>query len=352
MNDNEGNIAELEEQEVILGNSRKYKERHRNDIRLNYDSDSSEEEDEDEVAESKEHEDGMFTEEEEETNGIQEEEEDDMFSDDEPALKKPKSVQFDESPQEFEDSDRDAESLEEEDDDEENQTVPKIEAFNLEEESNEGQFDEDGTYIPNKEEEITGDDLWLNDFKKSDIKKAQLAQTRREKQAAEKLMTKNINMEPIETLLVNLIELLEPAETPLEALARLNTKSKKKKLAPQENQQNIIEITDLCDILINDKYLTDTYELTREELMRKYRVETGEDYKRGTKRSHESDDEEEDYGEKIWEFRWEGDTNVNGPYSTYEMKHWKESYFENRAEVRKVGQEDFQHITMIDFQEE
>ena len=49
-----------------------------------------------------------------------------------------------------------------------------------------------------------------------------------------------------------------------------------------------------------------------------------------------------DYGEKIWEFRWIGDEDedkvINGPYSSYEMNHWKETYFENKVEVRKIGE--------------
>ncbi|EGW34102.1 uncharacterized protein SPAPADRAFT_59523, partial [Spathaspora passalidarum NRRL Y-27907] len=175
MNGTESN-DELEEQEVILGNSRKYKEKHRNDVRLNYDSDSSEEDNVEEELEDNQQskqvqEDDMFASGEEDVANGEHDEEDDMFaSDDESAVKQ---VQFQDSANRVYALGLTDEEEEEEDDDDEQdsetQSAPKIEAFNLDEESNEGHFDKEGNYVANKEEAITGDDLWLNDFKKSDI---------------------------------------------------------------------------------------------------------------------------------------------------------------------------------------
>lgn len=97
-------------------------------------------------------------------------------------------------------------------------------------------------------------------------------------------------------------------------------------------------------------------------MTRKFQTITGQSFnvERGLKRSREESDDEDDensqinnidYGEKIWEFRWIGDENedkvINGPYSSYEMNHWKETYFENKVEVRKIGETKFQNIEYI-----
>ncbi|ONH64949.1 CD2 antigen cytoplasmic tail-binding protein 2 [Cyberlindnera fabianii] len=47
---------------------------------------------------------------------------------------------------------------------------------------------------------------------------------------------------------------------------------------------------------------------------------------------------------KEWQFRWLGDSQIHGPYTTHEMKYWKETYFQDRVEVRKIGQDDFTHV--------
>lgn len=258
---------------------------------------------------------------------------------------------------------------------------PKFEAFNLKEETNMGKFDNEGNYIPNEQKDSSDaddDDLWLEDYNnKSEINKAKQAQLLRERQQREKSKSKSMekdhDVEPLEVLLSDLILLLEPVESPMEALARLNPKKlrkKKKKGDDDDNNKNSIanheelinRITNVCSILINDKQIDDIYELTREELMRKFQTITGQSFnvERSLKRSREESEDEDDensqinnidYGEKIWEFRWIGDEDedkvINGPYSSYEMNHWKETYFENKVEVRKIGETKFQNIEYI-----
>ncbi|RCK62384.1 Protein LIN1 [Candida viswanathii] len=375
-NGDEDDIIELNDDEV-LGKTRKQKQRLRNQVKLNYDSDSSdEEEDEDEATvEQKQEEDDMFA----------SDKEDDMFADGNGDEKPEASKKSKKTPQfldisEVEGQEQLNSASDDTDDDEEGEVdhdyynnieeinidikkkkkAPKIEAFNLEEEANEGNFDLEGNYIRNDENPEgsapANDDQWLDDFKKKDIKKAKKAQQERERKQMARLLESNTNMEPIETLLSGLIDILDPDESPMEALARLNPnkKSKTKKGKHENGAGDVLiqRITDLCSTLINDKYLDDVYELTREELMRKYQMETGEAYnvKRGVKREREDDDENEiDYGEKIWEFRWIGEEEINGPYSNYEMNHWKQTYFEDKVEVRKVGETEFQHVSFIEF---
>lgn len=364
----------------MLGKTRKQKQKLRNQIKLNYDSDSSDPEgsDEgDEVVNGKD--------EQEQENDNKNDDDDDMFASDDNEdvntdnqRKKSKTSQFLDLSQ-FEGQEQlttanDASDVDEEDFDHDyynnieeididtktNKRPPKIEPFNLQEEANEGHFDLDGNYIPHAgntdEASDINDDLWLDDYKRKDILIAKKAQEDRERKQTDKILEKSINMDPIEVLLSGLIDVLEPDETPMELLARLNPRKKinKKKngytAMDNQNKELIQSITNLCSILINDKYLEDVYDLTREELMRKYQMETGEAYKvkRGIKRERE-EDEEVDYGEKIWQFRWVGDEEINGPYSNYEMNHWKETYFENNVEVRKVGDIDFKHVSYIEF---
>lgn len=145
-------------------------------------------------------------------------------------------------------------------------------------------------------------------------------------------------------------------------------------------KNTITKLTDSCSILQNQHGQSEVYEMTKEELMRLFQKETGKYYSlnRGLKRNREEEEEEEelkghenlsngdetnslvnnvreesgkeiDYGEKIWEFRWMGDDLVNGPYSEYEMKHWKDTYFNNQVEVRKIGNVDFRHILNVIF---
>ncbi|RCK58851.1 Protein LIN1 [Candida viswanathii] len=373
-NSDEDDIIELNDDEV-LGKTRKQKQRLRNKVKLNYYSDSSdEEEDGEQAAEQNPEQDDMFA----------SDKEDDMFADDngdenpEASKKSKRALQFlDITEVEGQEKLNSASDETDDDDDEvdhdyynniekididtkKKKKAPKIEAFNLEEEANEGNFDLEGNYIWNddnpKESALANDDQWLDDYKKKDIKKAKKAQEERERKQMARLLENNTNMEPIETLLSGLIDILEPDESPMEALARLNPKKKSKtKKGKHENGAGdllIQRITDLCSTLINDKYLDDVYELTREELMRKYQMETGEAYnvKQGIKREREDDDENEiDHGEKVWEFRWVGEEEVNGPYSHYEMNHWKQTYFEDKVEVRKVGETEFQHVSFIEF---
>ncbi|CCG23393.1 Lin1 protein [Candida orthopsilosis Co 90-125] len=270
---------------------------------------------------------------------------------------------------------------------------PKIEAFNMTQEERDGHFNKVGDYIPNEVESDSDksqdEDSWASDYTKSDIRKAKLAQAKRQQDSNEQNTTKNVNMDPIEVILASLIELLEPVETPMEALARLNSqlrksqKSKKKRQTDKNRldlsiiKESISQITNLCSILINEKQMDDdeVYDMTREEFMRKYQRETGQEYSRAKlKRSRIDDDEQSnghngtyqqqqqeapddddvDYGEKIWEFRWLNDKtdSINGPFSEYEMYHWKQNYFENNVEARKLGDVEFKSIQDIQFNKE
>lgn len=225
----------------------------------------------------------------------------------------------------------------------------QMEAFNLREEAEQGLLDKDMNYVPKEEDEA--EEAWLTDVKGTDIEKARKAQLQREAQAKKRIPRST------KELLSIVVNMLEPSETPLETLSRLAPKKKKGKREPlldaeKLRKQSVYELTGACDELMNEKGIPQLFDLSREELMRYYQRETGEEIviHRGTKRNSDSLEEtEEDYGPKEWEFRWTGEDQVNGPYSAYEMNYWKGSYFNDGVEVRRVGSEAFRPIKDDDF---
>lgn len=228
---------------------------------------------------------------------------------------------------------------------------PKLDAFNLKNEKLEGRFDIDGNFIAidNADDEKNNEDEWLLNFKKKDIKLAKIAQDRRDKIEFEKAHLKDTFT--TEYLLFGLINLLKPVESPLEALQRLNKnkpKKYKKKLKDldKSNQDEIIKMTEYCELLIEKGY-KNIYELEKEELILNYREETGKNYVKPkmeeTNEQGENASKEEIEGDK-YQFRWVNDESIHGPYNLSEILYWKDNYFNNNAEVRKIGDEDFIHI--------
>lgn len=298
----------------------------------------------------------------------------DMFSDDneepekekEPQRKKHKGPQFlSESQLELElGIDKSQDFLlnvnEEEDDDDLKQ--PKIEAFNVNKEMSKGCFDVNGNYVKlqsdsedENSQQIKDQDQWYSGLKNDDIKKAKEAQLKRDQMSKQKAEV--LAQTTTETLIFNLITILNPTETPMTAmqrfnkdkLSRINQKKadENEKLKEKERSSKVMQITELCEGLLN-KAITDIYELEREELMGLYQRETGEKWKDHATSDNIGQDEEVEImtngvsegtvnGEKKWEFRWNGDKVVNGPYTNTEMNYWKENYFQGGVQVRLVA---------------
>lgn len=233
---------------------------------------------------------------------------------------------------------------------------PELESFDLRKEQEEGYFDKDGNFIRNKDSENEQEtEIWTQ-LDKSEIEKAKLAKEKY--QAA--MVAKQIanSTEPLIELLAKIINHLEPDESPIEALRRLGQKkgrrrANRNKEEDKVRKQTVLELTDICDKLMIDKKLQDVYDMTREEFMRLYKSETGEDIKlnRGVKRQIENQDQEdtENYGEKVWEFRWMDLAEIQGPFSEYEMAYWKQNYFNDDVEVRRIGEDQFKHVSDVKF---
>ena len=158
-----------------------------------------------------------------------------------------------------------------------------IEPFNLRQELEMGTFDkETGSYVPRKDINIV-DDVWLTGLTDNDMKRAQLAQARRNAQL-EAAQEQPVQKSPRE-LVEELAMLLELGETPTESIQRraltgttrrFDAKSRKlaasrtpeQKAAEDVKRGEIEKITELCSSLM-DAGIIDVYEMTKEELQRK-----------------------------------------------------------------------------------
>ncbi|KHO02037.1 Lin1 family protein [Metarhizium album ARSEF 1941] len=259
--------------------------------------------------------------------------------------------------------------------------APKVEAFNLQAEMEEGQFDQSGNYVRKAADPDAVHDNWLDGVSKKDMKKAAAAHEKRAAEARRQRLEEADVL--VSDLLGTLILRLEPSESPLEALARLGrgqTRTKKipkwklKKMnkgsedmevddkgAAQDVEQTRIKesinaITDAADKLLSRDY-EEVYDQDRELLMRAYRRETGEDWVEPASQHQHEDVEREvtraDQPIQQWEFRWtdgrDGETK-QGPFDQATMKAWQDAgYFAQGIEFRVAGGGDDGWTTTANF---
>lgn len=245
--------------------------------------------------------------------------------------------------------------------------APKIEEFNLRKEEEEGRFDEDGNYIENDEEENPEDAIWIG-MKKQDYENVRKAQANRNREILERQKRDTpYSTYSTERLIRILIETLEPSETCYEALGRLAPrqkrmrKEKKNCLNDHDRKEKINKITGVCEELMNEKAVSGIYEMSREEMMRLYKQETGKEYTYGTnikKRKREGSDTEDESNEggenddnptllREWEFKWNEELDINGPYTTEEISYWRDTYFDENVLIRKIGDVNFHPVNDI-----
>lgn len=256
--------------------------------------------------------------------------------------------------------------------DDEASEIP-IESFDLRREHQEGTFDEEMNYHKNVNSDSENEeDVWMAGVDKNDINEAS------RKAKASKSKPQARAKRDMEESLKILIDILDRTETPLEALVRYGQTTKTKlrrgsRKSPalsrsQSDKTAVYNVTEACDDLEEDG-IADIYEKSREELMRMYSRVTGVDFQsRGTKRTRDDEpeaaepqvktsdtelhgvhEEESDYGEKVWRFRWIDSEEVHGPYLAYEMDYWKKTYFENSVEVQRVGSTTWTHVEHTHF---
>lgn len=245
---------------------------------------------------------------------------------------------------------------------------PKLEAFHLRTDMEEGTFDADGNFIRNAADSSAHQDQWLEGVSKNQIKKARLAHAQREAEENRE------NSQPYETqpeLMIKLVELLEMGETPLEALQRLNFNKKKtgkprgnkfrkkaEEVISEEDQAkeakrkaSIESISHIADTLLQ-RGVGSIYDMAREEILREYEKQTGESYTLKRKRSVSPDpaSESTSAAPDAWEFIWEGKDEIHGPYSGATMKSWTEhNYFDARVTVRRAGTQTFLPFDQVEY---
>ncbi|KAL1838890.1 hypothetical protein VTJ49DRAFT_2081 [Mycothermus thermophilus] len=259
--------------------------------------------------------------------------------------------------------------------------APKIDAFNMKAEQEEGAFDEAGNYIRKAADADAVHDRWLEGISKKEMKKAAAAHERREAE----LRRQQRENDSVRTgdLFRDLILRLEPGETALDALARLRrsqTKPNKTKKVPKWKQKKankkangdgggggeamdvdpaapaekepedpkqvkikeaINAIADAADKLLQRDF-PNVYDMERERLVREYRNETGEAWVEPPERPDE--DDEDGMGQpKMWEFRWTDGRDggaKQGPFDGPTMKAWQNAgYFGEGVEFRPAGEE-------------
>ena len=234
--------------------------------------------------------------------------------------------------------------------------APKLDAFNMKQEGEEGRFDQSGNYVRKAVDPDAVHDSWLEGLSKKDMKRAKEAEDkrnedrRRQNAADDAIMTSD--------MLRTLISHMEAGETVLEALARLNKSKERKKAGWQKNKRKNTEdmdvdvdksvqdpetkrkevveaITGAADQLYS-RGQPDVYEAERELLMRQFTRETGEDWA-----PSKTTDEPEVSQVEQWHYRWSdardgGETH--GPYDGTTMATWQDAgYFGEGVEFKKVA---------------
>ncbi|KAI9853148.1 MAG: hypothetical protein M1838_000004 [Thelocarpon superellum] len=255
--------------------------------------------------------------------------------------------------------------------------APKLDAFNMRGELEEGRFDTQGNFVRKAADPDAVHDSWLEGVSKKDMKRARDAAEKREEERrrtareADQVLTADI--------LRTLITRLEKSETVLEALARWGRGGEKKKKQPKWQNKNrarkrqdemdldadadttrppshpdpaetrrteaVEAITGAADHLLT-RGQTNIYDDTRETLIRQFRRETDEDWVEAAapKTTAPGDDVDGVREQKQWEYRWTdgrdgGDTY--GPYDGPTMIAWMDAgFFGDGVEFRRNAKDE------------
>ena len=251
--------------------------------------------------------------------------------------------------------------------------APKLDAFNMKDEQEEGRFDDQGNFVRKAADADAVHDSWLEGVSKKDMKKAKEAADKRDNEQRQKRLADDALL--TSDILKTLIPFLERGETALEALQRLGkgrgrekqklkwrkTKKQRENEQKQREEEDAMDadaakaaedpaetrrkaavdaITGAADQLYS-RGQDQIYDTEREGLVRQYTRETGEDWVDPPKEDEE-DGADGVRGTKQWEYRWSdardgGETH--GPYEGQMMVSWNEAgYFGDGVEFREIGE--------------
>jgi CD2 antigen cytoplasmic tail-binding protein 2 len=234
--------------------------------------------------------------------------------------------------------------------------APKLDAFNMKAEQEEGRFDEAGNYVRKAYDPDAAEDAWLEGLSKKDIKRAREAHEKKEAERKElERVEESITLSDV---LSAMIAHLDVGETPLDALVRHGkavperkpkTYNRNRKSEPMEverdpekeaaaaNAKQAIDAITESATRLTDRGVEDVYHVPREMMMRHYKRETGKEWK--------------DPNPPKWEFRWltAREEDINGPYDKATMRAWQSSgQFEAGAEFRRVGETEWSRVLDFD----
>lgn len=164
--------------------------------------------------------------------------------------------------QDFESRDQDSE------DDDEKKKEPKLTAFNMKQEMEEGHLDEKGNYILNKADPQAFHDKWMEGISRKEINNARMAQEKREREEALKEAERQSTLPQSEKdIYLALVEYVKPGQSVQEALTSLANSLPKK--LPAWKQKMLDKKNK------NKKKEAATAQLTEEEeALRRKKVET------------------------------------------------------------------------------
>lgn len=235
--------------------------------------------------------------------------------------------------------------------------APKLDAFNMRDEQDEGRFDESGNFVRKAVDPDAVHDRWLEGTSKKDMKKAKDAMEQRERDRRKRDLQDDARSTA--DALKDLITLMVTGETVIETLARLGkgkkkdkqkwqAKNKSKKAEGYDNghvsesienstetkrRENVEAITSAADLLLT-RGKTEIYDIERELLVRLWTRETGEQWIEPAEVKHDAQD-------RLWEYRWtdaRDGGHINGPYDGLTMHQWNEAgYFGEGVEFRPAG---------------
>ncbi|KAK5134913.1 hypothetical protein LTR08_006003 [Meristemomyces frigidus] len=242
--------------------------------------------------------------------------------------------------------------------------APKLDAFNLRAEEEDGRYDESGNFVRKATDPDAANDSWLEGLSKRDMKRAREAQEKRDEERVRKATADDATL--TSDLLSALIDQLDTGESPLEALQRLEKSKPKETRVPkwkQKKQRNGMDvdgpvgnangaavdpveaarrkaveaITAAADALYSREQHV-IYETEREKLMRQYKRETGEDWQAGVA-ARVANGDDGDSGQ--WEYKWSDARDggeSHGPYDGATIRAWVDAgYFGEGVEYRRIG---------------
>ncbi|KAI8319345.1 hypothetical protein GQ54DRAFT_265511 [Martensiomyces pterosporus] len=178
-------------------------------------------------------------------------------------------------------------------DDSESEQGTKIEAFNMKDDLEEGKFDAQGNFVWNKKDPQAYQDGWLDGLSRGTIEKARESKEKQDKQqqSHEQGLSKRWDSVSNDDIIIAIINLLQPRETILNALARIGGPKKKAKKRwgkkakgkaadaeadadsekEKERKNKIEELTELSDQAMA-RGMVNIYDESYEQLVRQMRI--------------------------------------------------------------------------------